>query len=123
MPSIAWNDDTAGNPQVYFRKLVVSGAAPAYAYGLVIYSTIIDTVSANIIKATLRGKVLTPAGTSISFFLSNNNGTTWMPAMPGTQVDFNSVGSQLKWRADLNTNNVTVTPKIYDLNINYIFTA
>ena len=123
LPSIAWNDDTAGNPQVYFRKWVVATAAPAYAYGRVIYSTIIDTVSANIIKATLRGKVLTPVGTAISFFLSNNNGVNWMPAMPGTQVDFNSVGSQLRWRVDLNTNNVTITPKIYDVNINYVFIA
>jgi len=60
-----------------------------------------------------------PTGTSISYYLSSNGGSTWEATTPGTLKVFSNVGQSLKWRAILSSDTTrTLTPTIYNITIN-----
>ncbi len=56
------------------------------------------------------------AGTGISYELSNDGGTTWVAATPGSVVNFGSAGRQVAMRATLTGTN-TASPELLDYTI------
>lgn len=63
----------------------------------------------------------TTSNMDIEYFLSANNGTTWKQVTDGVQMCFSGpdAGSQLKWRAKLNTYDAFISPYIDTLSIVY----
>jgi plastocyanin len=60
-----------------------------------------------------------PSGTSISYFLSADNGVNWETVTPGVQHDFTNEGRNLKWKAILTTADFIMTPTISEITISY----
>lgn len=60
-----------------------------------------------------------PASTNITYQLSNDGGTTWVAATPGTIVDMGTWGTQLRMRATFSTTDPTrvAVPKLLDYQI------
>ena len=69
--------------------------------------------------ATLTSVSSVPAGSSISYFLSADNGLNWEAVTPNVQHDFTLEGRDLKWKAILTTNDFIVTPTISSITISY----
>lgn len=87
----------------------------AEASSLSVYEAPLDTFS--ITQATLTASDSTPASTSISYYLSADNGTHWEEVVPGTLHSFSNLGTILKWKAVLDTTSPTYTPEISSVNI------
>jgi len=117
-PRVTWEDYTLETPEIYYREW-----AEGFPSGNRAESIEVDSVTAIILRATLIASIYLPVGTSISFYLSNDTGSTWQAATSGVEVSFSSTGSQLKWRADLNSSSTKITPRIYDISINYVYEA
>ena len=91
------------------------------------YTTLGSWTSAPIPTGTKVGKVRPvwvadePAGTSISVYVSNDNGTTWIEASNGQEVSFPSeaAGSALRYSVQMETDDATVTPSIDSLTLQY----
>ncbi|MDD5626100.1 MAG: DUF2341 domain-containing protein [Patescibacteria group bacterium] len=78
-----------------------------------VVSTGLDTLAAPILKGSLIATDIEPAGTSITYYLSVDNGTTWEAITPdGSEYVFTAFGSDLKWKAVMTTSDTTVTPTI-----------
>jgi len=61
-----------------------------------------------------------PADTNISYYLSNNGGTTWELVTIGNLHTFASpAGSSLRWKAVLSTSDTTKSPEVDSLRITY----
>jgi len=75
-----------------------------------------NTTSTHILNVTPTITNTTPAGTSITYNCSNDDGTTWESVSDGTLHTFSSVGKQFKWRANLTTTNASLTPLISDVS-------
>ena len=60
---------------------------------------------------------LVSADTNLTYWLSNDNGTTWETAVNDTFNVFDSSGSSLKIRIKFETNNTLITPIVPDLNV------
>lgn len=58
----------------------------------------------------------TPAGTGITYELSNDGGNTWVAATPGALVDMGSFGTELMMRATFNSTN-GLEPRLHDYQI------
>jgi len=58
------------------------------------------------------------SGTSISYYLSPDNGLHWESVTPGLEHQFTYSGNQLKWMSVLNGDSTT-TPTISSLNVTY----
>ncbi|MBN2383216.1 hypothetical protein JXQ70_10070 [bacterium] len=56
-----------------------------------------------------------PAGTTIEYELSNDDGIVWYQVTPNTEFIFPDTGNQLRWRAHLSTSSPSLTPKIYQV--------
>jgi len=82
-------------------------------------NTVISTSSSTITKATLDVNDDTPTSTSITYYLSADGGTNWEITTPGIEHFFINTGTQLKWKAELNTDDVYATPKITNLSIDF----
>jgi hypothetical protein len=80
---------------------------------------IINTTPNNITRATLTyyGKV--PTGTSVSVYLSNNNGSTFESAINGSSHLFTSIGNQIRAKFVLNSTYNYTSPLItrYQLEV------
>ncbi len=76
-------------------------------------SVALDSLSTNIPYATLTKNDAVGTG-AITYYLSNDGGSNWQTATSGSQVNFSTNGSSLKWKVSL-TENATV----YDLTISY----
>ncbi|MFA6145923.1 MAG: DUF2341 domain-containing protein, partial [Patescibacteria group bacterium] len=73
----------------------------------------IDTLAAPILKGSLTATDTEPTGTSITYYLSVDNGTTWEAITPdGSEYTFTAYGSDLKWKAVMTTDDSTITPTI-----------
>lgn len=70
-------------------------------------------------SARLSATVDTPAETSVTFFLSADEGQTFEEVSPGVTHNFTQRGVGLRWKALLATTNKSVTPSIIELSINY----
>ncbi|MFW9993337.1 MAG: hypothetical protein ACFFD4_14935 [Candidatus Odinarchaeota archaeon] len=71
-------------------------------------------------SATLNSFDYTPAETSISYFLSPDDGTHWEQVIPGTAHAFTNEGYQLKWKAVLSSADNLTTPAIFSLTVDYL---
>ena len=79
----------------------------------------IDGTIAPITNATMIINGEFPDNTSIQSFLSNDNGNNWDPVINNTLHNFGTIGSELMWRVIISTNNDLVSPKIFNIMINY----
>ncbi len=77
----------------------------------------IDNSAATINEVVLNVNETLPAGTSIDYYLTSNGGTDWYLATPGQQTAFANAGSDLRWRAELNSNSNLKTPVLTQLDI------
>lgn len=92
----------------------------SYKYGnSVIISKIIDNTVENINVATLTATANTPTNTSITYYLSNDGGANWESVTSGSEHTFTYTGSDLRWKAVLNTTDVAQTPSITNISITY----
>lgn len=67
---------------------------------------------------TLDAKSVTPSGTRIDYFVSNNDGRTWESVTPQTRDTFIlAEGKTVRWMAVLSTNDTTVTPVLSSVTI------
>ena len=65
-----------------------------------VQSLAVDTLAENIARATLTADEELNGG-EILLSLSNDDGATWQAAVPGIAVTFPTLGSDLRWRAEL----------------------
>lgn len=77
-----------------------------------------------VVAATITVSDSTPSGTTITYYLSNNNdengNPSWEgPVTPGVEFMFESPGWFLRWRAVLTTSDETRTPRIFRIDMNY----
>lgn len=70
--------------------------------------------------ATLTSSRTVPSGTSVSFFLSPNDGVNWEEVTPGIQHNFAIEGHILRWRAILSTTDPIVSPIIDSITLNAV---
>ncbi|HDQ22777.1 MAG TPA: hypothetical protein ENN28_02255, partial [Candidatus Uhrbacteria bacterium] len=111
-PHIVWEDDTEGNREIYFSKWLY------YKSSSIIQSLNVNSTSDFVTSATLTASE-TLSGQIIDYYLSNNGGASWNSVLPGSLHVFSSVGSDLRWRAVLQTINPNTTPIIDDLSVVY----
>lgn len=124
----------AGAPNACYSRLKIynieigsalankSTTGPNYASGN-ITSKIVFVAPSNFSAATLETVDFTPTNTSIYYYLSNNNGSTWELVLKGIRNVFESAGNNLTWRAVLTTDNVNVTPMVHRVNIDIVPSA
>ena len=86
--------------------------------GKVAQSTEVDAIAETIRRATLNA-VQTLNGKTITYEMSANGGTNWQTVTPGTEITFSNPGSDLKWKATLNTTDPGVSPLIDEITIDY----
>lgn len=82
------------------------------------------TSDSAIVSATITVQDTKPAGTKITYYLSNNDDQSgnpkWEgPVTSGVEFTFESPGVFLRWKAVLETNVETLTPKIFTISIAY----
>ena len=113
---------TAGNA-VYFNDGAFGANTVRQLDGFALSALGIDIDGGNapIPTATLTVDATQPAFLAdVDFYLSNDNGATFLPATPGIPVVFpNSNGSQLKWKVDAlsSSPNATQLAEITELSI------
>jgi len=84
-----------------------------------VYSLTTDSAANPIHYATLI-PADTASGTAyVNYYLSNNGGADWQSVSSGVQCNFNTLASDLRWKATLNTTDQTITPEINTVVINY----
>ena len=79
----------------------------------------IDTTIATITNATMVINGEFPDNTSIQSFLSNDYGNNWEPIINNSLHSFLSIGSELVWKVIISTNNDLLSPKIFNIMIQY----
>jgi len=106
--------------------LYLAGSTGRFASFLIGYSTnkngisnTLDATSQNIYKATLTATALTPTNTGITYYLSNNGGSTWNAVSSGVEYTFATATSDLRWKANLTTTDAAVTPEITAIALSY----
>lgn len=84
------------HPKDYYSKVVTTGE---------VYNTIRLTVDQDL-----------PPGTSVTWYVSSDGGITWSEVTPGSWVAVNP-GNRFAVHAVLDTTDVTVTPKIFEVTL------
>jgi hypothetical protein len=82
-------------------------------------SLAVDSTAQTICKATLTATASTPANTGITYYLSNNGGSTWNAVGSGGEYTFSTATSDLRWKANLTTTDPAVTPEITGIALSY----
>ena len=100
------------------RSTVTSMGTPATTSGIITSSAITATRTTPdlTITAAISWK---PTGTSIEYEVTNDGGVTWKQAQLGTTVTFANSGSQLGWRAYLNSTNNNVSALVDTVSLGY----
>ncbi|MFW9903638.1 MAG: Ig-like domain-containing protein [Candidatus Thorarchaeota archaeon] len=110
-------DGSSGMQVVQVRGSILRQfASPRIAQSLIVFTSTIDDLLTN---ATLTTSESTPPGSSITYYLSADNGVNWEQVTLGSMHFFTNVGYQLKWRAILYNSNPVVTPIIFSVSISY----
>jgi hypothetical protein len=118
-------------------RLVFTGSSDGYAYmsDLQIFdSEIYDTTTAQTVTSEVIGRTSNPAypighatlfadddvpaGTSIAYEMSNDDGATWVLATKGVDLRFPGNGNRVRWRAHLRTTDRRITPRIFRVEVN-----
>jgi hypothetical protein len=126
-----WNDERFGDNSIYARRFTADGSLiwaydqAAITEGSFYYSTgtvesaTIDNTPDNIAGVSLIVQQ-TYNGGAVDYYLSNDGGQTWEEAVPGQLHAFNSVGSNLRWKAVLHASGDHLrSPIITRLTIRY----
>ena len=77
----------------------------------------VDTEVATIKNARLVPSVATLPNTWLDWYLTNNGGAQWYQVSPGTSFAFPSVGSDLRWKAQLRSCSPHRTPVISQVQL------
>jgi len=104
---------------IMMRTEVAEGHLPDLYNSTGVGQSLSITASNTIVKATLSQTAALPAGTSINYYLSADNGVHWESVSPGVEHVFSYPGLNLKWKAVLATTDPTVSPVIESLSISY----
>jgi len=75
--------------------------------------------SSSLVNVTLTSSSSVPAGTTITYYLSADNGVHCEQVSSGVKHTFIYAGNQLKWKAVLSTTDSKVSPSISSLSISY----
>ncbi len=82
-------------------------------------SVVFTQTSASLTSATLTSTDSVPSDTDITYYLSADNGAHWEQVTPNLEHPFVYPGNQLKWKAVFTTSNITQTPTISSLSIDF----
>ena len=80
-----------------------------------VYETPLETFY--VTQATLTATDTIPASTSIDYYMSVDDGIWWEPVESGILHSFSRTGSNLKWKAILDTTFPTVTPELISIDV------
>jgi hypothetical protein len=83
------------------------------------FSLKLNSTSQTINSATLTATDSKPTNTAITYYLSNNGGSTWNAVTSGSPYTFSTATSDLRWKANLTTTDASVTPSVTGVAINY----
>jgi hypothetical protein len=81
----------------------------------------VDTESSPIASITLIDVAALPPNTEVDYWLSNNGGARWYLARPYGLVEFTTLGSDLRWRAELRSMSPASTPYIDQITLSTYF--
>lgn len=112
----------ASNGNVYLSQVLDSDGLKRTLFSRTasVESNEIDTSSSLIYRARLTATSTLATGAIISYFLSNDGGSTFEPTENGQWHVFRSSGSALRFRSILYTSNVAVTPQLNQISISYV---
>lgn len=83
-------------------------------------STLIYSNSSTLIhNATISSSANTPSNTNITYFLTADNGLHWEQLLLDSDHSFTFTGNQLKWKAILESSDVSLTPSVYSISIGF----
>jgi hypothetical protein len=83
---------------------LVRAAGNTYTVGTNVATSLeVDSTTETIENATLTYTAIEPSGTSITFEMSVDGGSTWESVTPGVKLTFATPGVDLRWRAFLTT--------------------
>lgn len=124
-----WNDERYGDNNIYAQRFRTDGHIlwPAelalttaenfvYRYG-VAESDTLDNETSPIMRVALIANHALADG-RVTYYLTNNGGSTWEEAIPGTIHEFHGTGSDLRWRAVL-TSHGTNSPIVERVILRY----
>ena len=110
------------------KKIYIAGDSGKFGSFVVGYtsdkngiSSKLNSTAQNIYKATLTATASVPTNTAITYYLSNDGGSSWHEVTSGTEYSFASGGSDLRWKANLTTSNASITPEITAIAVSYKF--
>ncbi len=122
-----WGTFGSGDGQFDGPSGLAINTNPAYTPASnIVQSKTVDSKTSTITKATLTAVESNDSGTSVSYQLSRDGGSTWESATSGSEHTFTSSGaekSDLKWKATLANGTSTATAKIQSVNINYSYSS
>ncbi len=90
-----------------------------YKNNAIAQSKIVDYTYATITNATMVISAEIPNGTSLEYYISNDNGKNWDSVMNNSFHQFSVNGSDLLWKIVLSTTNDVFTPEIFNIYISY----
>jgi hypothetical protein len=105
---------TASNGQAnrFYRGLRFYDAGRGRARSLEV-----DTVGGSISNATLTHTATLPPNTGVDYWLTNDGGARWYTVQPGVRFTFQTLGNDLRWRADLRSLSPVLTPSVGQIQI------
>lgn len=87
--------------------------------GRLISDELVSSEENDILSASVSWKSSTPQNTSLDISISKDNGSTWIPVENGVEKEFGTGGSSLRYKVLMSASEKQMTPKLYDLTINY----
>ncbi len=112
----------AGSAGLYSLQIANSGGyfAENYKTSATAQSSYIyfATVGEQLEKVTVTVSDTLDAGTSIDYYVSASGGN-WEPITPGVEHYFTAVGAILYWKAELSTSDITTTPILNSITLDY----
>ena len=115
---INWYDNFSGNQEVYYRQIVNSWDTSSQQF--IAQSSKINGRTVDLWKATLTAND-TLNGQTITYQLSADGGVHWEDVTLGVEHIFTNTGNDLRWRANLSTNDEAITPELNQIGINYVY--
>ena len=86
-------------------------------------SKIVNTAPNDISRVILEVEEFKPAESTITYELSNDNGTTWTRGLNNTFTIFLSAGNNLTYRVNLTSNETNTTPRVRNIKLSIIPSA
>jgi len=77
----------------------------------------VDIEVSNIDAIVMTSTQTLPSNTSIDYYLSNNGGAKYFQVKPGSPFTFPTTGTDLRWKARLNSASPVLSPVLDDINL------